>query len=174
MRSHNPYPWNPTFYQLFSLNGTWPITVPASSAPIQCPPYISLKAPLHIHHLLQLWDEVLVRGLHCSKLHYYIKACQPFYTEKVMSSIGLLAQLFEHWVFHYAMCYIFALLYFYSTFFPPWLLNSLTSRTHGYTHSHYHDLFPYWLLIDSIIIYDSYRLWLIAYLYKPVVTICVW
>ena len=71
-------------------------------------------------------------------------------------------------------CYIFALLYFYSTFFPPWLLNSLASRTHGYTHSHYHDLFPYRLLIDSIIIHDSYRLRLIAYLYKPVVTICVW
>ena len=71
------------------------------------------------------------------------------------------------------MYYVFALLYFYTTLFPLWLLNSLLQRAHGYTCSHYLDSFPYLWLIISIIMYDSYRLWLIFYLYKPVVTILV-
>ena len=29
-------------------------------------------------------------------------ACQPVHTKKVTSSIGILAQLSKHWVFHYA------------------------------------------------------------------------
>ena len=113
MNSHNPYLQKSTFYQLFSSNRTWPITILASSAPTQCPPYISLKAPLHIHHPPQLQDEVLVQGLYCSELHYYSEACQPFYTEKVTSSIGILAQLSEHWVFHYAVHIISSDFYLY-------------------------------------------------------------
>ena len=76
-------------------------------------PYISLKTPLHICHPLQLQHEVLVWGLYCSELHYYSKACQPFYTKKVMSSIGISAQLSEHWVFHYAVLIISLDFYLY-------------------------------------------------------------
>ena len=82
MRSHNPYPWKLTFYQLFLSNGTWPITIPASSAPTQFPPYISLKAPLCICHPLQLWDEVLVQGLYYPELHYYSNVYQMFWTRE--------------------------------------------------------------------------------------------
>ena len=57
MRSHNPYPQKSTFYQLFLPNGTWSITIPMTSAPTQCLPYISLKTPLHIHHPPQLQHE---------------------------------------------------------------------------------------------------------------------
>ena len=74
-----------------------------TSTPTQCPPYISLKTPLHIHHPPQLRHEVLVQGVYCSKPHYYPEACQPFHTKKVTSSIGILAQLSKHWVFHYAV-----------------------------------------------------------------------
>ena len=61
-------------------------------------------------------------------------------------------------------CYIFTLLYFYFSTFPPPLPNCLVPRTHGYTCSHpMTHLFPYlWLLhlviydFLTIIRYDSY------------------
>ena len=40
-------------------------------------------------------------------------------------------------------CYIFTILYFYSTLLPLRLLNSLVPRTHGYTRSLYPDSFLY-------------------------------
>ena len=42
MRSHNPYPWKSTFYQLFLPNGTWSVTILMTSAPTQCQPYIHI------------------------------------------------------------------------------------------------------------------------------------
>ena len=54
-------------------------------------------------------------------------------------------------------CYIFTILYFYSTLFPLQLLNSLGPRTHGYTRSLYLDSFLYLWLIVSII-----NIWLIS------------
>ena len=51
-------------------------------------------------------------------------------------------------------CYIFTILYFYSTLFPLRLLNSLGSRTYGYTRS---------LILTHFLIYDSFSyLWLIS------------
>ena len=55
------------------------------------------------------------------------------------------------------ICYIFTILYFYSTLFPLWLPNSLVPRTHGYTRYLYPDSFLYLLLIVSII-----NIWLIS------------
>ena len=49
------------------------------------------------------------------------------------------------------VCYVFhlfTLLYFYSTFFPPWLLNILSARTHGYTRST--------IVTHSTLIFDSF------------------
>ena len=94
MRSHNPYPWKLTFYWLFLPNGTWSVTILMTSTPTWCLPYISLKTPLHICHPPQLWCEVLVWGLYCSKLHYY-------------------SELSEHWVFHCAVHIISSDFYLY-------------------------------------------------------------
>ena len=80
MRSHNPYPWKSTFYQLFPLN----VTILTPSAPTQCPSYISPQTPLHICHPPQLRDKVLVQDLYYSEPHYHSK-------------------LSEHWVFHCAV-----------------------------------------------------------------------
>ena len=58
-------------------------------------------------------------------------------------------------------CYIFAILYFYSTLFPLRLLNSLGPRTYGYTRSL---ILTHFFIYDSsflLLTYDSYRLWLI-------------
>ena len=81
MRFHNPYPRKSTSYWLFPSNGTWSVTIPMTSTPTQCPPYISLKTPLHICHPLQLRDKVSVQGLYYSKPHYYSKLSkhQVFY-----------------------------------------------------------------------------------------------
>ena len=87
--------------------------MPVSSAPTQFPPYISLKAPLCICYPPQLWDKVLLQGLYYSKLHYYSDACQTFYTEKVMSSIGISAQFSEYQVFHYTVLIISSDFYLY-------------------------------------------------------------